>query len=153
MLTEKQHPLPELEHAIRQASWDLYFANNPVCQLPDFVENPGLDLPKVLGRQPLLILDRETHAKSAGQPRQMSDFEIGGEFIEHVKEIRSESHQSWSNICKAVRALQDKEYEPFGTRNVENSAKACVRKIMRETGSTAAQIEGLLVENGFWKSR
>ena len=28
MLTEEQHPHPELERAIRQASWDLYFRDN-----------------------------------------------------------------------------------------------------------------------------
>lgn len=59
MLTEDQHPHPELQNAIRQASWDLYFSDNPVCQLPEFVENPGLDLPAILGQQPLLILDQE----------------------------------------------------------------------------------------------
>ena len=153
MLTEDQHPHIQLQNAIRQASWDLYFADDPVCRPPDFVENPDLDLLATLGQQPLLILDRETPAKSTGQRGQISNVEIGGEFIEHVKEIRSATHQSWSNICKAVRALQDKEHEPFGTRNVENSAKACVRRIMRETGSTATQIESLLVENGFCRSR
>lgn len=153
MLTEDQHPHLELRNAIRQASWDLYFTDSPVCQPPDFVENPDLDLLTILGQQPLLILGRATPARSTGQHGQISNLEIGGEFIEHVKEIRSATHQSWSNICKAVRALQDKEHEPFGTRNVENSAKACVRRIMRETGSTATQIESLLVENGFCRSR
>ena len=153
MLTEDQHPHLELRNAIRQASWDLYFADSPVCQPPDFVKNPDLDLLMILGQQPLLILDRETPVKSTGQCRQVSNVEIGGEFIEKVKETRSATHQSWSNICKAVRALQDKEYEPFGTRNIENSAKSCVRRMMRETGSTAAQIESLLVESGFCQSR
>lgn len=153
MLTEDQHPHLELQKAIRQASWDLYFADSPVCQPLDFVGNPDLDLLTILGQQPLLILDRETPVESTGQRRQVSNVEIGGEFIESVKGIRSVTHQSWSNICKAVRALQYKEHEPFGTHNVENSAKSCVRRMMRETGSTAAQIESLLVENGFCHPR
>ena len=62
MLTEDQHPHPELQKAIRQASWDLYFADDPVCQPPDFVENPGLDLASILREQPLLILRRDTLA-------------------------------------------------------------------------------------------
>lgn len=62
MLTEDQHPHPELQNAIRQASWDLYFSDNPVCQLPEFVENPGMDLDTIVRGQPLLILARETPA-------------------------------------------------------------------------------------------
>lgn len=73
--------------------------------------------------------------------------------IDYVKEIRTKSHQSWSNICKAVKALQDKEHEPFGTRNVENSAKSCVRKIVRETGLAVEELEALLDYHGFCQSR
>ena len=62
MLTEDQHPHPELQNVIRQASWDLYFSDNPVCQPPNFVENPGMDLDPILRGQPLLILARETPA-------------------------------------------------------------------------------------------
>ena len=60
MLTERQHPHEELERAIRQASWDLYFRNNRVCRPPDFVEDPGIDLSSLLAGQPLLILQRNT---------------------------------------------------------------------------------------------
>ena len=56
MLTENQHPYEPLRDAIQQASWDLYFRHNPVCQPPDFVQNPGLDLRHILGDQPLLIM-------------------------------------------------------------------------------------------------
>lgn len=59
MLTEDQHPHPELQQAIRQASWDLFFSGIPVCEPPEFVNNPGLDLAGILGRNPLLILSRE----------------------------------------------------------------------------------------------
>lgn len=58
MLTEDQHPHPKLRMAIQQASWDLYFRNNPVCQPPECVQNPGADLDLILEGQPILILDR-----------------------------------------------------------------------------------------------
>ena len=58
MLTEDQHPDPVLQKAICQASWNLYFADNPVCKPPDFVKDPGFDLDSVLGGNPLLILSR-----------------------------------------------------------------------------------------------
>ena len=44
MLTEDQHPHPRLQEAVMQASWDLFFLDNPVCTPPDFVRDPGLDL-------------------------------------------------------------------------------------------------------------
>ena len=58
MLTEDQNPHPELQLAICQASWELYFRDYPVCQPPNFVENPGMDLDTTLRGQPLLILAR-----------------------------------------------------------------------------------------------
>ena len=58
MLTEDQHPHQDLMQAVRQASWDLYFRENPVCQPLYFVADPGLDLGAILGEQPLLILSR-----------------------------------------------------------------------------------------------
>ena len=150
MLTERQHPHPELERAIRQASWDLYFRNNPVCQPPDFIADPGLDLSSLLAGQPLLILQKTILAdeKRTGTAVFNSSDPSRGK-AERVREIRSQSHQSWSNIRKAVRALQGLGHEPFGTPNVENSAKACVRKIHSETGLAFAQIETLLDEQGW----
>lgn len=56
-VTEDQHRLPELQTAIRQASWDLFFAQNPVCERPDFVKNPKEDLNQF---DPLLVLCGET---------------------------------------------------------------------------------------------
>ena len=73
MLTEDQHPLEELQQAIRQASWDLYFAENPVCETPAFVENLGLDLNDVLEEQPLLILSKDSSARSTPMPRRNDD--------------------------------------------------------------------------------
>lgn len=56
MLTERQHPHPEMEGAIRQAAWELYFRDDPVCTPPDYVTNPGIDLSEILRGQPLLVL-------------------------------------------------------------------------------------------------
>ena len=74
--------------------------------------------------------------------------DAGDRRLEQVKLIRSQAHQSWSNIRKAVTALQGRDHEPFGTPNVENGAKSCVRKIQREAGLSLAQIEDLLDDNG-----
>ena len=147
MLTERQHPHEELERAIQQASWDLYFRNNPVCELPDFVEDPGIDLSTLLAGQPLLILQRDTRA--GHNPRPNRTFRSGspsGNIPESIRTIRSQTHQSWTNIRKAVRNLQGLDHESFGTHNVENSAKSCVRRIQRETGLTLAEIQTLLCE-------
>ena len=62
MLTEEQHPHPQLQQAIRQASWDLFFSSTSVCAPPDFVSNPGLDLDALLGGKSLLILSRESRS-------------------------------------------------------------------------------------------
>ena len=106
MLTEDQHPHPELQQAVRQASWELYFRDDPVCQPPEFVEDPGLDLATILAGQSLLILARKTSATPAlSDKAYMIRSDCGGGVVESVKKIRSEKHQSWSNINKAVRSL------------------------------------------------
>ena len=56
MLTERQHPHPQLEAAVRQAAWNLYFGIDPVCEPPEFVSNPGIDLGNLLGTQPIRVL-------------------------------------------------------------------------------------------------
>ena len=155
MLTEGHHPHEGLELAVRQASWDLYFRNNRVCEPPDFVEDPGLDLPALLGGQPVLILHEGARA---GTQRPRTSVHTGpkganpvtprGTIPERVRAIRSQTHQSWSNIFKAARSLQGLYHEPFGTLNVENFAKSCVRRIHRETGLSFAEIEALLNEQG-----
>ena len=149
MLTEHQHPYPILQDAIRQVSWDLYFRDRPVCPVPEFVENPGTDLASLLDGQPILVLKREVSpAQSRSKP---SSTNSAGEFdsvFEHMKAIRTQTRQSWVNIRKAARLLQGKEYRAFGTRNVENGAKSCVRKINRETGLSFRQIEELLDQHG-----
>ena len=59
MLTEDQHPHPELQAAIRQASWDLYFSGNPQGEVSDFVSNPGINLAVLLDGNPLRVLRGE----------------------------------------------------------------------------------------------
>ena len=56
MLTERQHAHPELEKAVRQAAWDLYFGGDPVSAPPGFVTDPGVDLDAMLDGQPILLL-------------------------------------------------------------------------------------------------
>ena len=141
MLTEEQHQHPELERAVRQAAWDLYFRENPVCDPPDFVEDPGVDLESILGEQPLLILAGKTTGRAISA---LSPDSTNAEVVARVKEIRRDRNQSWSNIRKAARSLQGKGHEPFGTPNVEASAKSDVRRIQRETGLSPAQLEDLL---------
>lgn len=149
MLTERQHPLPELEEAIRQASWDLYFRGNPVCQPPEFVQNPGVDLASLLDGQPILVLYREASLAQRHPRSNRPDTPISYEStFEHVRAIRGQTRQSWVNIYKASRLLQGKPHGAFGTINVENSAKSCVRKINRETGLSFAELEALLDEHG-----
>ena len=151
MLTERQHPHPLLEQAVRQAAWDLFFGDDPVCSPPGFVEDPGMDLRSVLGRQPLLILEAKTDRPPPRPPVPPLPCPPGsteGELLERIREIKKQTHRSWSNICEAVRALQGKTYEPFGTSPVEASSKSTVRRILRETGLDLAGLEVLLGEQG-----
>ncbi len=150
MLTEKQHQHPELERAVRQASWDLYFRSSPVCKPPESVKDPKLDLGSLLAGQPILILakapaSQNNHIGSAEENASDSLKDT----VEQIKSIRSRKHQSWSNIRKAFRALQDLPHEPFGTPNVENSAKSCARSIRAETDLSFAEIELLLDQQGW----
>ncbi|MDE0269229.1 MAG: hypothetical protein OXI96_09420 [Acidimicrobiaceae bacterium] len=56
MLTERQHPHPQLKAAIRQAGWNLYFCTDSVCEPPEYVNDPGVDLGRLLGTQPIYVL-------------------------------------------------------------------------------------------------
>ena len=142
MLTEEQHPHEELNRAIRQASWDLYFRTNPVCDPPSFVADPGLDLDTLLDGQPILVLQ----GSAGNRVRKAKSLPVDANGLEPAKAIRAQMHQSWINIIKASRGLQGLDFEPFGTRNVESSAKTCVRRIHRETGWTYQQIERFALE-------
>lgn len=149
MLTERQHRLTELEQAIRQASWDLYFRDNPVCEPPDLVKDPGLDLVSILDGQSLRIMRGETsYRASRNRAATPAVSRTEGSVFDQVRTIRRNANQSWVNIRKASRLLQGKTHEPFGTKNVESSAKSIVGKIQRETNLSFAEIEALLDEHG-----
>ena len=147
-LTENQHPHQEIQQAVQQASWDLFFRNNPVCVPPDFVNDPGMDLDSVPGGQPLLLLAGE--AKPPPPPLPTSDPDERDTW-DQIKEIRTRTHRSWSNICKAIRALQGKPHGPFGTKHVEASSKSTVRRILRETKLSLPRLEALLHHRRVWK--
>ena len=72
MLTERQHPHPELDTAVRQAAWDLYFGEDPVCDPAEFVTDPGVDLDAMLDGQPILLLAR---GSAPGDRRQKTSAE------------------------------------------------------------------------------
>ena len=113
-----------------------------------------MDLATLLDGQPLLILTRDAPLSQARVTREAPSLSDHGDgVLERVRAIRSQTHQSWSNIRKAARALQGRDHEPFGTPNVENSAKSCVRKIQREVGLSPEQIETLLDRNGVKRKR
>ena len=138
MLTERQHPHPELELAVRQAAWDLYFRHDPVCAPPDFVTDPGIDLDAILCGQPLLILA----GGSTRADRRPECSGVSGDDIDaRIREIRRAASQSWSNLSKAVLSLQGKPHEPFGTPSVQATAKSTLRRIQRETGQDLAALE------------
>lgn len=147
MLTEDQHPHPGVQSAIKQASWELYFRSDPVCEAPDFVQDPGVDLASVLDGTPLLILEPSS-ATSGASAREAAVQAVAGDAAAVVRVIRSQSNASWSNLKKAVRALQDLEHEPFGTPNVEASSKSHVRRMLRETGLDLPALTVLLDELG-----
>lgn len=134
MLTEDQHPHLELVTAVRQAAWNLYFRDDPVCPPPEFVNDPGRDLDAMLEGLPVLILSGP--APTATPPNASS-----GDIDKVLREVRSMRRQSWSNLCKAALALQAKTHSPFSTSNVENAAKSAVRLMGRRTGLSLVALE------------
>lgn len=63
---------------------------------------------------------------------------------DRVRAIRRQSHRSWVNIWQAVCELQGLEHESFGTAKVAASSKACVERMLRDTGLTLPQLEECL---------
>ena len=61
-----------------------------------------------------------------------------------LRVIRTEHHQSWSNLRKAVRALMDQPHGSFGTPNVAASSKSTVRRMQRETGLPLNRLKDML---------
>ena len=154
MLTEDQHLLEALRDAVRQASWDLYFRDKPVCEPPDFVVDPGVDLRSVLGEQPILIM-RSQPSHVARHPtvgNGNSSAAIATAF-DRVAAIRSRSRQSWSNLYKGALSLQEKPHEPFGTSKVRASSLSVVRTILRETEISAGELQTFLEQQTPIKDR
>ena len=148
-LTEEKLAYPLLQQVVRQAAWDLFFGDDPVCSLPGFVEDPGMDLDSILGGQRLLILEREPDPPTTPH-RPVMPLPAGStdrERMERIKEIKKQTHRSWPNICAAVKALQNKHHDKFRSSNVAKSSKSVVRRILRETGLDSASLERLLTEH------
>lgn len=149
MLTEEQHPHPLLERAIRQASFDLFFRNDPVCNPPAFVEDPGLDLAALLKGRPLRLLrPRDSRPRAARHPRPPAAAPTApnGSRVPHevVREIRSQHNKSWKSLQAAVRLLLGEEHQPFNSSNVESTAKSTVRKMAKRTGLGLADLRDVL---------
>lgn len=134
MLTEDQHPHPDLQRAIQQAGYDLFFRKNPVCTAPDFVKDPGLDLGKILGDQPVLILGKANAPQPAAEP-------LTGSPELKVLDIRSRTNMSWAYLLKAARSLQGDGRVEFGSVNVAAQSKSLVRKMIRETGWELGELQ------------
>lgn len=103
MLTEDQNPHPELQDAIKQASWDLYFRDRPVCQPPDFVGDPGVDLDELLNGQPLLILGRAPRGNTSlpvrsGKRNEVLPIELSPSSHENFKTALLRTKQAWITI-------------------------------------------------------
>ena len=63
---------------------------------------------------------------------------------EVLKEVRGRD-RSWSNLCKAVLALQGKPHSPFSTSNVESTSKSVVRLMGSRTGLDLVALEERLM--------
>ena len=114
----------------------------------DFIEDMGVNLDSLSSHQPSSVSDSETPNREGTPPQTVSELvDIENGAFERVRK-QKRRNESWVNIRKGVLALQDKPHEPFGTRNVENTAKACVRRISKETSLSLAQIENVLDERG-----
>ena len=135
MLTEDQHPHRDLQQAVKQASWDLFFSHNPVCEPPDFVEDPGFDLAGVLGEQRPQVIRRAQPMKSSA---------VDGPTIQLVREIRSRESQSWDNLRKAVRSLLCLPHGPLEPPNVAEHATVAVRRMAKQTQLSLDQLKRIL---------
>ena len=141
MLTEDQHPHVDLQQAIKQASWCLFFADNPVCEPPPFVHDPKFDLAGALRGQSVQVLRKGERVNSGAVS--------GSKEIEKIiRKIRSERNESWTNLQKAVRSLLGLRHDPFGTKNVENKSKSNIRIMSRQSGVELRELMGILDSMG-----
>lgn len=139
MLTEDQHPHADLQCAIKQAGYDLFFRHNPVCPRPSFVANPGLNLRRLLGTTPVRIL---SHPRASSRPQTSSS--SASEQV--ILQIRG-SKVSWSNLLKAVMLLRGLPHETFSTKNVRANSMSLVRRMLRETCWSPKQLQQFIDEH------
>jgi hypothetical protein len=138
MLTEDQHPHPELQRAIQQASFDLYFRKNPVCEAPPYVRNCGIDLDNLLGDLPIQIIGtRVRKGEGKIQP-------VVGSVEEIVREIKAQYNASWLNLQKAMRDLQEVEHDAFSTPKVKAYSRSVARRMCRETNKTPKELDAII---------
>lgn len=135
MLTEDQHPHHDLQKAVKQASWDLFFADNPVCEPPDFVRDPGFNLAGVLREQRLQVIRR-------GQPMKSGD--PAGPEVDLVRAIRSRTSQSWENLRKAVRSLLCLPQDRFANTSVAEKSEIAIRRMRKQTGLSLEELKEIL---------
>jgi hypothetical protein len=145
MLTEDQHPYPDLVRAIQQASYDLYFRDRPVCERPEYVVDHGLDLGAMLGNASIQILMPEAKADAVVR-RERVPTVLPDDPTNRVVAIRKMTNASWSNILKAISALEGRADVAFGTPNVASSSKSITRRMLRETGLSLRQLRQIVEE-------
>ena len=76
------------------------------------------------------------------QPNLLNCSDLAGSIF---RADQQSTNQIWSNLRKAALSLQGKPHEPFGTRNVEATARSVVRRIGRETGLDLVALELRLI--------
>ena len=135
MLTEDQHPHHDLQKAVKQASWNLFFADNPVCEPPDFVRDPGFDLAGVLHERRPQVIRRGKPMKS-GDP--------AGPTIDLVRAIQRGGSYSWENLRKAVRSLLCLSHDDFADTSVAGKSKVAVRRMEKQTGLSLEELKEIL---------
>lgn len=142
MLTEDQHPHPDVARVIQQVSFNLYFREQPVCAQPEYVRDPSMNLAAFIASNPVRLL-RPTAAVKQRQSLPAASGIEPSTAMQKVIEIRQQRSQSWSNLLKAACALLERPHEPFGTPNVEASTKSVVRTMMRESGLTIVELAAI----------
>ncbi len=142
MLTEDQHPHPDVVRVVQQLSFDLYFRERPICAQPEYIRDPGMDLAALIASNPVHLLRRTAAAKRRQPLPAATDIDPSTALLT-VIELRKQRNQSWSNLRKAACALLEQPHEPFGTQKVAATAKSVVRTMMRESGLPLDELAAL----------
>jgi len=149
MLTEDQHPHPELQQSIQQASYDLFFRHNPVCDVPNFIKDPGIDLGKLLDEQPVLILGKQPFNTKSIRPA----LAVGGKPAAYVLALRKQKNISWAALLKAIQCIQGISQAGFDSSKVEVKSKNIVRRMVRQTGWNMEMLKNFIeLQLSYWKA-